>query len=251
MFNYRDQADGLRRIMAKSTARIISVLSAQGQPVTPWVRCLAGSMLNPDQRLLLVEAQRAPTVACSLQTVVTKRSAVEKAILRHPQGYDLACLSENNPISPALSPDITERLDGIVKQLAYQYDTVMIEAQLDPHAHQLPLPVMAAHELVIQMDRSDEAMKSAYLTIKHLSQQHGPLPMGVVITDANNDQGKQLFLRLNQVCKQFLGVSLAFIGAIPAQTQVSARPAATALAFNTVAHRLEKHRIAPPAMAAA
>lgn len=251
MFNYRDQADGLRRIMAKSTARIISVLSAQGQPVTPWVRSLAASICTPEQRLLLLEAQRAPSVACSLQTVVTKHSAVEKAILRHPQGYDLACLSENNAISPALSPDVKQQLDGIVKQLAYQYDTVMIETQLDHLEHRLPLPVMAEHELVIQMDRSDEGMKAAYLTIKHLSQQHGPLPVGVVVTDANSDQGTQLFLRLNQVCKQFLGVSLAFIGAMPPQTAPSAPSSSATLAFHTVAHRLEKQRIAPPAMAAA
>ena len=37
MFNYRDQADGLRRIMAKTTARMISVIGANGQPVTPWI----------------------------------------------------------------------------------------------------------------------------------------------------------------------------------------------------------------------
>ncbi len=261
MFNYKDQADGLRRIMAKTSARIISVIGANGQPATPWMRNLAASMLSPEQRLLLVHASHQPTIAHSLQAIATKNTALKRAIISHPQGYDLTCLSENDLLTSPLSRDLKVQLNGIVKQLAYDYDTVMIEAHLDNEDYSLMLPVVAEHELVIQMDRSEEAIKSAYVTIKHISQQHGQIPMGVVVTDANQDQGKQYFMRLNQVCKQFLGVSLDFIGAMPhsqsdaaeagRQKPETAKQSQTALAFKSVAHRLEKQRITMPTMAVA
>lgn len=263
MFNYQDQADGLRRIMAKSSARIISVIGANGQPVTPWMRNLAMSLLAPEQRLLLVHANRQPGIAHSLQQIVAKNNSIKRAIIKHPQGYDLCCLAENDPLTPPLSQDLKAQLDGIVRQLAYDYDTVMIETQLDTEAHNLALPVSAEHELVIQMDRSDIAIKAAYVTIKHISQQHGQLPLGVVVTGANHDQGQQYFMRLNQVCKQFLGVTLAFLGAIPAEDTMpvatasghtkpeAAKQNQTALAFKSVAHRLEKQRITTPSLAVA
>ena len=126
----------------------------------------------------------------------------------------------------------------------------------------LMLPVIAEHELVIQMDRSDSAIKAAYVTIKHISQQHGNVPLSVVVTGANHDQGQQYFMRLNQVCKQFLGVALNFLGAIPAEETKpvaaagriqpgNVKPDQTALAFKSVAHHLEKQRITTPSMAVA
>lgn len=262
MFNYRDQADGLRRIMAKSSARIISVIGANGQPACPWMRNLAISMLLPEQRLLLIHASRQDTIPYSLQAVAVKNSAIKRAITRHPQGYDLSCLIENDQLTSPLSPDLKGQLDGIVRQLAYDYDTVMIETQLETQTFGLMLPVIAEHELVIQMDRSDSAIKAAYVTIKHISQQHGNVPLSVVVTGANHDQGQQYFMRLNQVCKQFLGVALNFLGAIPAEeTKPGAaagrmqpgnvKPDQTALAFKSVAHHLEKQRITTPSMAVA
>lgn len=263
MFNYRDQADGLRRIMAKTSARIISVIGANGQPASQWMRQLATSMLTPEQRLLLVHAHRQPAMTHSLQGIAVQRQAIKRGIFKHPQGYDLTCLGENDLLTSPLSHDLKTQLNGIVEQLAYDYDTVMIEAQLDSQDYSLLLPVIAAHELVIQMDRSDAAIKSAYATIKHISQQHGQIPLGVVVTDANHDQGNQYFMRLNQVCKQFLGITLEFIGAMPADTSMAvtdnpgrataevSKQLSSTLAFKTVAHRLEQQRISMPSMAVA
>lgn len=261
MFNYTDQADGLRRIMAKTSARIISVIGANGQPATPWMRNLAAGMLSPEHRLLLVHASQQPAISHSLREIACQNTSVKRAIFNHSQGYDLACLSESDLLTSPLSQDLKAKLNGIVKQLAYDYDTVMIEAHLDNEHYHLTLPMIAEHELVIQMDKSDEAIKAAYVTIKHISQQYGQIPMGVVVTGASHDQGKQYFMRLNQVCKQFLGVTMDFVGAMPADLAAStpglrtspavAKQTQAALAFKSVAHRLETQRITMPSMAVA
>lgn len=246
MFNYHDQADGLRRIMARSSARIITVMGADGQPAEAWLSQLAASMVSPGQKLLLIQASQRPMTKQTLQAVAMRKSILSRAIVRHPQGYDLASLTETDALTPPLSGDLKTRLDGIVSQLAYDYDTVMIEALLDPDDHTFILPAMAQHTLVIQMARNEAAIKSAYTTIKRICQQHGQLPLSVVVTDASQEQGQQYFMRLNQVCQQFLGLSLRFLGAIPVRKAI---PEAEAKKTNGLKHR---HGVAPsPAMQSA
>lgn len=215
MFNYHDQADGLRRIMARSSARVISVMGANGQPAETWLSQLAASMVGPGQRLLLIQAKQRPMTKYTLHAVALRQSILSRAVVKHPQGYDLATLAETDILTSSLSGDLKTELNGIVSQLAYDYDTVMIEALLDPLDQTLMLPVMAQHTLVLQMGRNEAAIKSAYMTIKRLCQQHGQLPLSVVVTDSSHEQGQQYFMRLNQVCQQFLGISLSFLGAIP------------------------------------
>lgn len=269
MFNYHDQADGLRRIMARSSARIISIMGVHGQPADIWLNHLAASMAGPDKRMLLIQAKQQPMEKHTLQAVALRKSILSRAITKHPQGYDLASLTETGALTSPLSDDLKQQLDGIVNQLAYDYDTVMIEAQLDPRDHTFNLPLMTQHELVIQMDRTDEAIKSSYTTIKRICQQYGQVRLSVLVTDSSHEQGQQYFMRLNQVSQQFLGVSLSFLGAIPginmlqkntatAKTgfknrhEVEPSPAAqSALAFKAIATTLEKQRLSTPSLAAA
>ncbi|SDK30316.1 flagellar biosynthesis protein FlhG [Methylophilus rhizosphaerae] len=263
MLNYQDQADGLRRLMAKSSARIISVMTASGQPASSWLSQLAASMTSTGQRTLVIQATQQPATAHTLHAVALRKSLLSRAIIRHPQGYDLAALAENNTLTSTLSGDVKTALDGIVNQLAYGYDTVMIEAILDGRDQHLVLPVMAQHAVVIQMERSDEAIKSAYITIKRLCQQDAQQPLSIMVTGATHAQGQQYFMRLNQVCGQFLGISLNFLGAIPQAVTIQkangvshrnggdTSPAAQlALAFKTIAGSLEKQRLATPSLAA-
>jgi flagellar biosynthesis protein FlhG len=269
MFNYRDQADGLRRIMARSSARMISVMSANGQPADNWLSQLAASMVSPGKQVLLIQAKQRPMTKYTLQAVALRKNILSRAVVKHPQGYDLASLTETDALTSPLSGDLKTELDAIVNQLAYDYDTVMIEALLDPSDQTLVLPVMAQHTLVIQMERHDEAIKSAYTTIKRICQQHGQMPLSVVVTDASHEQGQQYFMRLNQVCQQFLGVTLSFLGAIPggkSMQKAQAKPNAglknrlaveptppmqSAMAFKAIAKSLDQQRLTTSSLAAA
>jgi flagellar biosynthesis protein FlhG len=267
MFNYHDQADGLRRIMARSSARIISVMAANGQPADSWLSQLAASMAAPGKRLLLIQAHQRPMTKYTLQTIALRKGSLGRAVVKHPQGYDLASLTETDALTSPLSGDLKTELDGIVRQLAYDYDTVMIEALLDTSDQTLVLPVMAEHSLVLQVERHDEAIKSAYTTIKRICQQHGQLPLSVVVTDATHEQGQQYFMRLNQVCQQFLGISLGFLGAIPESKAMQKTQAApglknrlatettpatqSAMAFKAVARSLDQQRLTTSSLAAA
>lgn len=248
MFNYHDQADGLRRIMARSSARIISVMPVNGQPADAWISHLAASMVSPGKRLLFIQANQRPMTKYTLQAVACRKSILSRAVVKHPQGYDLASLTETDTLTSPLSGDLKTELDGIVNQLAYDYDTVMIEALLDPSDQTLILPVMAQHTLVIHMERHDEAIKSAYTTIKRICQHHGQLPLSVVVTDATHEQGQQYFMRLSQVCQQFLGVTLSFLGAIP-DIKLMQKTQAKPLSSLKSRHAAEPSPVTPSAVA--
>lgn len=266
MFNHHDQADGLRRMMTKRSARIISVLSADGSPTQGWLTNLAASLYNQQHRLLLIQSGIAGwpdhNQSVCLQAVGEQKTTLPRAISRHALGFDRARFSENKTLTQPLSANLKTALDVIVKQIVYDYDTVMIEAQ--HHIEDgLTLPLMSKHELVIQMQRNEAGIKAAYTCIKRVCMQYGNQPFGVVVTAANQLQGQQYFMRLNQVCQQFLGVKLSFLGAIPnddalqqstamGRSVVDAFPKAQAtLAFKAVANSLDKRPLASASMAMA
>lgn len=262
MLKYRDQADGLRRIMAKSAPRFISLLSVAGTTTHTCLTNLAASLVSPTQRVLLIQARNSIADTPSLKAVAAQQATLSMAIQRHPLGFDVAGLIENNPITPALSVDLKQSLNGIVNHLADNYDTVMIEALLDTH-DELLLPQMAQHALVLHLPRSESAIKAAYSHIKRLCQLYGQQPMSVLVDGADAAQGQQYFMRLNQVCQQFLGVSLQFLGSIPeddalqqstrlGRSVLDAFPRAQAtLAFKAIAKRLDKHQTGTTSLAVA
>lgn len=266
MLKHHDQADGLRRMMTKPQARIISVISAEGDVAPGWLLNLAASMNAPQHRLLLIQSGSSglPEEAdsASLQAVAMQRTTLNRAIATHALGFDHARFAESNAISQPLSANLKSTLDGIVKKIASNYDTIMMEAQ---HLNNdgLTLPMMSRHELVVQMQRNEYGIKAAYSSIKRVCQQYGNRPFGLVVTGASAAQGQQYFLRLNQVCQQFLGVTVSFLGAIPEddalqQSSVLGRSimdafpkAQAALAFKAVASSLGKQRLLSTALAAA
>lgn len=262
MLKYRDQAEGLRRIMAKSAPRIISLLSVAGTTTHPCLTNLAASLVSPSQRILLIQARNRSADSPSLQAVADHQATLSMAIQRHPLGFDVTGLIENNPITPALSGNLKQALDSIVSHLADNYDTVMIEALLDTH-DELLLPLMAQHALVLHLPRSERAIKAAYSAIKRICLRYGQQPVSVLVEGANPAQGQQYFMRLNQVCQQFLGVSLQFLGAIPeddalqqsnrlGRSVLDAFPKAQAtLAFKAIAKRLDKHQTGTTSLAVA
>lgn len=266
MFNHRDQADGLRRMMTKPHARIISILSTDDVPAQGWLLNLATSMLTPEQRLLLIQAdgQGWPEAAQTpaLEDIAMRKTTLNRAIARHETGVDRARFTESNGLRQPLSANLKTAFNGIVDQLAQDYEIVMIEAQHDTE-HGLPLPLMPKHELVVQLHRSEHGIKAAYSCIKRVCQQYGNRPFGIVVTAANEAQGQQYFLRLNQVCQQFLGVALNFLGAIPedealqqstalGRSVIDAFPKAKAtLAFKAIANSLGKQRLLTPSLVAA
>lgn len=262
MFKHRDQADGLRRLMSKSPTRFITVIPNDATS-GDWLTALAASMVRSQENMLVIHDKQMHTETPPLEWVMLKQTTLSRATTRHPNGFDLASLLKTEPISSPLSNNLISKLNGIVKQLAESYDTVMIETYLESSEQILKLPLMLEHELVVQMDRSEDAIKNAYLNIKRICQQYGNRSFGVVVTRADQTQGQLYFKRLSQVCQQFLGVTLSFLGAIPDDEAlkkssvmglnvIDAFPKAqVTVAIKALADRLQQQRIPTASLAVA
>lgn len=216
MFKQRDQAEGLRRMMSPQTANIVNMLCLAPQPQRMQLMHMAAQRLHSNQRLLLIQHQALNTFTApwpSLSAVARGESTRNLVTRPHPMGFDCAYLIENNPLSQALSAHEPAKLASIVQDIATRYDTVMIDTQLNED-HSLPLPALAAHAMVIQMGNQPADIKAAYTTIKHLCGHYGDRTFGIMVYRATALQAQHAFLRLQQVCLQFLGISLQFVGAL-------------------------------------
>lgn len=252
MFKQHDQAEGLRRMMSHTQPKMISVISVTPGQDQLHLFNVAASLQQANQRLLLIQHQAHTTFTApwpSLSAVARGESTRNLVTRVHPLGFDCAYLIENNGLSQALSTHLNPTLTSIVNDIAAPYDTVMIETQLTED-HALLLPFMAAQSCVIQMGRHPDSIKAAYSCIKHLCERYGDRPFGILVQRATELQAQQAFLRLQQVCLQFLGISLQFVGAIPeddalqqshalGRSVLDAFPKAQAsIALKTVASRL-------------
>lgn len=253
MFKHQDQAEGLRKIMGKNAPRIIGVLSTVQPMPTRWLHTLASHMAQPEARTLLIQHQHdkyTPGIP-ALQQIAMQQAPLSQATRSHPLGFDRACLFENSPVTPPLSAHTMQALDGIVRQLSSHYDTVMIEAHMQS-THELTLPLLAEQTLVIHMPHDENAITAAYSLIKRICMQYGERGFGIVISQASRLQGQHMFMRLQQVCQQFLGISLHFLGAIPQETPTVAAPASPgSQAFRQLASNLDKHAFHHAALVAA
>ncbi len=252
MFKQQDQAEGLRRMMSMTPPHMLSVISVDAAQDAVSLFNMAASIQKADQRLLLVQHQAFTSYTApwpSLSAVARGESTRNLVTRTHPLGFDCVHLIENKPLSQALSSHLNPALESIVQDIAASYDTVMIETQLtDDHA--LPLPFMATQACVIQMGQRPESIKAAYSCIKHLCARYGERPFGILVNRATELQAQQAFMRLQQVCLQFLGINLQFVGAIPedealqqshalGRSVMEAFPTAqAAIALKTVASRL-------------
>lgn len=253
MPDYHDQADGLRRMMRKQKLRMISVFNTDTALSEGWLLALAGNMCTQAQRLLLIEAStpiisQTPLDAVPKTMVDAQYRHFKQAIRPHALGFDHVHFFENSPLTSPLSVNLKLPLDGIVKHIATSYDTVMIEIK---HTNEdgFTLPEIAQQEIIIQMQRDEPGIKSAYACIKRICQQYSQRSLSLLVTAASHAEGHQYYMRLNQVCQHFLGVNLHFLGAIPAvqpatragMSVMQPAPKTTTIASGTTAASLGKH----------
>ncbi|OIR02894.1 hypothetical protein GALL_151020 [mine drainage metagenome] len=257
-----DQAAGLRRIMAAPKPRVVSILSASttahDQPrllsnLAASISCHGSDVLimhaSQDSRESSYEVDKLPT----LMDVANEKCTLMHAIKNSNQGFSVAKLMQKNQLNTALNNQVSVRLDQIFDELASKYEIILVDATLNKN-HLLPLDILNASEILIQLTRNPESIKNAYSLIKQICSQLGRRSFGIIVDDATEAQAKIVFRNISQVAKNFMQIELEFFGAIPTddhlnraaklgRSVIDAFPlAAASTAFKHIAQRLDyKH----------
>jgi flagellar biosynthesis protein FlhG len=261
MLNFHnDQAAGLRRIMAESKTRVVSVLSvsiSENQPCL--LTNLAAQMSSRGRDVLILQAAEdspeatrsyGTAVLPALADVANKKSALAQAVKHTALGFYTARLLPKNSTLTALNNQLENSLNTIFNKLAAHYEVVLVDTMLTKQ-YALPLHAFNEGEILIRLTKDVESIKHAYMLIKQICSQHGRRNFGIVVDACSDAQAATVFRNIAQAARRFLLVDLEFYGAIPADEHLhramklgravtDAFPMAKAsIAINSLAQRID------------
>jgi flagellar biosynthesis protein FlhG len=216
-----DQAEGLRRMLAGPTPRIVTFLSATPQDdKAAMLVNLAASLARAGNDVLLMDAcASAHGVAsrlgldggASLLNVARQECALNQVLYEAPQGFSVASMTRGET---RRGPDEARRLAKAFDVLVRQTGMVIVDGEFDGGA--FPVPVMASAEIVVQVSNHARSITAAYAMIKRLNHELGRRPFGILVTGASETEAKVVYDNMAQAASRYLAVNLVSMGSVPA-----------------------------------
>ncbi len=220
----KDQAESLRRIMAKPKPRIISMFSAAAShDNSRTLTNLAASLNRHGKDVLVVHAAADSSdvlenygieINSTLLDGVQRGQPLENGIHVSDQGFSVARLMSQPHLS-SLDSMLSMSLNDAMMKLTARHDIVLVDAALTEEGV-LPLACLDEGEIFIQLSNDPESIKSAYFLIKQVCSRLGRRSFGILVTGASESKAQDIYQNMTQVARRFLGVELEFIGSIPA-----------------------------------
>jgi flagellar biosynthesis protein FlhG len=202
-----DQADGLRRLLAHSSARLIAIAGMERQQgVTTAAMNLGAALAHMGKDVLLLDEHRAgANSVCTawsadplgtLADVASKRLTCEGAAARTECGVNVL------PALPGGQPDYTD------PRLFWHGNVVLIDAALDSAGHLSPLARMA-DELVVVLQPNPASITATYSGIKRLHYAHALRQLRLLVNSvADPEAARRLMANLIDTGNRYLAVSM-------------------------------------------
>ncbi|HEY2000099.1 MinD/ParA family protein [Paraburkholderia sp.] len=219
-----DQAEGLRRLLARNGSRVLAVTGGSTSVgCTTTVINLAAALAEQGKDVLVIdECLNEYSVSAmlggmrgagSFSSVVRGEMSLEAAAARHALGFSVLAAARGN--RDAHTPaQLGSVLDGPA-------DVVLIDAQLD-RLGQLSALAMQAHDLMIVTRVAAQAITDAYACMKRLHYAHGIAQFRVLVNHVHSvTDARTAFENLAGVAGRYLAVSLEDAGCIAADPRMT------------------------------
>jgi flagellar biosynthesis protein FlhG len=206
-----DQADGLRRMLARTPVRILAVASMlRGMGVTSVVMNLAAALAQQGRQVLLLDEHHpASQSICRLWSIEPAGSLADVASQRMASEDAAAHAACGVRVLPAL--DCAAVFDP---QRLQPHQVVLVDARLDTGGSLSPLARMAG-ELVVVLRSDPTAITATYAGIKRLHYAHALKQLRFVLNGVADEGGAQRIAQnMAQVGSRYLGVSLESAGCV-------------------------------------
>ncbi|RKF41705.1 AAA family ATPase [Paraburkholderia fungorum] len=219
-----DQAEGLRRLLAKSGSRVIAVTGGSaGVGSTTIVVNLAAALAQQGKDVLVVdECLGDKSVSAMLggvrgagnfAAVMRGEMTLDEATAQHVLGFSVLAASRHNREGHSAA-----QLGAVLRGSA---DIVLIDAELDEQGHLSPL-AMQAHDLMIVTRVAAQAITDAYACMKRLHYAHATAQFRVLVNHVHSvDDAHTAFVNLAGVAGRYLTVSLEDAGCIAADARMA------------------------------
>ena len=214
-----DQAEGLRRLLAREGSRVVAVTGGGGSPGrTTAVVNLAAALTAHGKDVLVIDECLGPRSVCALvggvrgagnfAAVMRGERTLEEAVGRHPLGFGVLAASRDNRAQYT-----SAQLQKVISGPA---DIVLIDAQLDAEGALSPL-AMHAHDVLIVMRIGAQSITDAYACMKRLHFAHAIAQFRVLANHVASVPDAQVAIEnLAGVAGRYLSVSLESAGYVAA-----------------------------------
>ncbi|SDD23246.1 flagellar biosynthesis protein FlhG [Paraburkholderia lycopersici] len=219
-----DQAEGLRRLLAREGSRVVAVTGGGGSPGrTTTVVNLAAALTAQGKDVLVIDECLGPRSVCTLvggvrgagsfAAVMRGERTLEEAVGRHVLGFGVLVASRDNRAQYT-----SAQLQKVISGPA---DIVLIDAQLDAEGALSPL-AMHAHDVLIVMRIGAQAITDAYACMKRLHFAHAIAQFRVLANHVANAPDAQAAIEnLAGVAGRYLSVSLESAGYVAADQHMA------------------------------
>lgn len=218
-----DQAEGLRRLLARSGARVIAVTGGPlGVGVTTVVVNLAAALAQQGKDVLVVDECSDGSMSAmlgglrsagQLTAVLRGEMTLEHAAARHALGFSVLSAAHVEREAPGAETFRT-LIDGAA-------DIVLIDARVDEHG-QLSSVAQHAHDVLIVTRVSPQAITDAYACMKRLHYAHAIAQFRVLINYVHSvNDAQATFTNLSGVAGRYLAVALEHAGCIAADGRMA------------------------------
>ncbi len=225
MNNTRDQAEGLRRIVAPKPMKIIAVSSGKGGVGKTNISInLALSMAKQDKEVMLFDADLGLAnvdVLLGLNTeydlshVMKGERTLEEIIVDGPANIKIIPASTGISGMANLQPAEHMGLINAFSELSCAVDVMIIDTGAGISDSVISF-CGASQDVIVVVHDEPASITDAYAFIKVMSQKH-KVSRFHILANMTHDarEGRELFNKLSKATDRFLDVVLDFIGAVP------------------------------------
>ncbi len=225
-----DQAEGLRRLIARPAPRLMTLLSADGHlERTVLLANIAATLVEMGSKVTVLDTCNTPAkldarlglsrngqADLALVDVAQQRCRINDILHTSRYGFDFASINRQVVKAPIARQDevLNEKLNKALLQLAQNRDILLSGAELDAYG-ELPLAALDDGEIMIQVSPTCKSITNGYGLIKRLVGRAGRRPFGIIVTGASEVTAQTIFNNLSQVASRYLAISLNACGSLP------------------------------------
>lgn len=225
-----DQAEGLRRLLARSSARVVTVVGARnGLGSTSVVINLAAALARTGRDVLILDEHLSQNnVANSLAlkprydllNVIRGDKSLYEVTLHGSGGVQILPVARAMQAIPLLQEKERERLLNLLTQVAASADVVLVDAAAR-EGHSVCASLSGDEPLMLVLNATANGITESYAMIKQMAMMNGRQNFDIIVNKVNNElEAKKIFGNIEQVAWQNLQVRLEYMGYIPADEKL-------------------------------
>lgn len=220
-----DQAEGLRRLLARASTRVVTVAGARsGLGVTSVVVNLASTLAQGGKDVLVLDenlshANVANSLALKprydLLNAVRGDKALRDIMLRPMRGVHVLPAARAMQALSGLSGGEREQLLASLAEASRGMDVVLVDGSSD-EGRFVSASLAPEQPLLLVINATAAAITESYALVKRMTMQDGRRSFQIVVNKARDaDEAKTVFGNLAQVARRHLNVRMEYLGYIP------------------------------------